>query len=78
NVLTLQLPALRTQNERILPLFNRFVAAAAIELEAVPPDVCPLLQQVLLGHNWPGYIRELRAAAKRNVLGSPVMGVDPQ
>ncbi|KPX60744.1 Type III secretion system transcriptional regulator [Pseudomonas amygdali pv. photiniae] len=78
NVLTLQLPPLRTQPERILPLFKRFMAAAAKELDVASADVCPLLQQVLLGHEWPGNIRELKAAAKRHVLGFPVLGVDPQ
>ncbi len=75
NVLTLKLPPLRDQPERILPLFTRFVAASAKELNLAIPDVCPLLQQVLTGHRWPGNIRELKAAAKRHVLGFPCWGL---
>ncbi|CZT27623.1 transcriptional regulator HrpS [Pseudomonas cerasi] len=78
NVLTLKLPPLRDQPERILPLFTRFVAASAKELNVAIPDVCPLLQQVLTGHRWPGNIRELKAAAKRHVLGFPLLGADSQ
>ncbi|PHX34870.1 AAA family ATPase, partial [Pseudomonas syringae pv. syringae] len=63
---------------RILPLFTRFVAASAKELSVPIPDVCPLLQQVLTGHHWPGNIRELKAAAKRHVLGFPLLGADSQ
>ncbi|OUM06949.1 AAA family ATPase [Pseudomonas syringae] len=76
NVLTLKLPPLREQPERIVPLFERFATAAAQELEVAVPDVCPLLQQVLMGHDWPGNIRELKAAAKRHVLGFPLLGAD--
>ncbi|KTC05308.1 regulatory protein, Fis family [Pseudomonas syringae] len=78
NVLTLKLPPLRNQSDRIVPLFTRFTAAAARELGVPVPDVCPLLHKVLLGHDWPGNIRELKAAAKRHVLGFPLLGAEPQ
>ncbi|MCD5993888.1 sigma-54-dependent Fis family transcriptional regulator [Pseudomonas sp. CDFA 602] len=77
NVLTLQLPPLRSQRERIVPLFMRFATAIASELEVPVPTVCPLLQQVLMEHEWPGNIRELKAAAKRFVLGLSLLGLEP-
>lgn len=77
NVLTLRLAPLRDQRQRIMPLFIRFATAAATELDVVAPGICPLLQQEMLAHDWPGNIRELKAAAKRFVLGFPVLGVEP-
>ncbi|QHF02087.1 AAA domain-containing protein [Pseudomonas asturiensis] len=76
NVLTLKLPPLRTQHERIVPLFIRFADVAASELNVIAPRVCSLLQQTLLDHDWPGNIRELKAAAKRFVLGLPLLGIE--
>ncbi|MCF5671208.1 AAA domain-containing protein [Pseudomonas syringae] len=78
NVLTLKLPPLRSQPERIVPLFKRFAAAAALELSVAVPTLCPALQALLMGHDWPGNIRELKAAAKRFVLGFPLLGSEPQ
>lgn len=39
NVLTLKLPPLRTQSDRIVPLFTRFTAAAAGELGVAVPEL---------------------------------------
>ncbi|MCF5706579.1 AAA domain-containing protein [Pseudomonas syringae] len=77
NVLTLKLPPLRAQPERVVPLFLRFATAVARELNVLVPKLCPQLQQVLLDHDWPGNVRELKAAAKRFVLGLPLLGVGP-
>ncbi|WP_434702653.1 sigma-54-dependent Fis family transcriptional regulator [Pseudomonas sp. Z1-12] len=77
NVLTLKLAPLRMQRERIVPLFNRFAAAVANDLDLLSPHVTSLLQQQLQAHDWPGNIRELKAAAKRFVLGFPVLNAGP-
>jgi transcriptional regulator with PAS, ATPase and Fis domain len=74
NVLTLKLPPLRTQRERIIPLFRRFAAASARESGLLMPEVSGVLRHVLLNHQWPGNIRELKSAAKRFVLGFPLLG----
>lgn len=76
NVLTLKLSPLRERSSCILPWFSRFAKAQAEELNVQLPQVCPLLQQALQEHGWPGNIRELRAAAKRFVLGFPVLGIE--
>jgi len=79
NVLTLKLPPLRARQERIVPLFMRFANAVAEELalDFQVSRLCPLQQEQLLTHDWPGNIRELKAAAKRFVLGLPLLGAGP-
>jgi transcriptional regulator with PAS, ATPase and Fis domain len=76
SVLTLKLAPLREQRTRIVPRFSRFAQDMARELDVALPQICPLLQQLLLEHDWPGNIRELKAAAKRFVLGFPVLGLE--
>ncbi|MBD1554544.1 sigma 54-interacting transcriptional regulator [Pseudomonas typographi] len=76
NVLTLKLSPLRLQRERILPLFHRFVEHTATELELQAEPIDPVKCQVLLNHDWPGNIRELKSAAKRFVLRLPLLGDD--
>lgn len=68
NVVTLEVPPLRTRREDIPMLFQHFmlIAAARSELEVPPLDSKAL--HVLLGHDWPGNIRELRNIAERYVL----------
>jgi len=72
NVLTVKLLPLRLQRERILPLFYRFLKSAARELELEASKIDPVVSQILLNHDWPGNIRELKSTAKRFVLGLPL------
>lgn len=74
NVLTLKLPPLRAQRQRIIPLFRRFALVSARESGLSMPEVSAMLRHVLLNHQWPGNIRELKSAAKRFVLGFPLLG----
>ena len=74
NVLTLMLAPLRTQRARIIPLFCRFAVTSARESEVVMPEISAMLRHALLTHDWPGNIRELKSAAKRFVLGFPLLG----
>jgi transcriptional regulator with PAS, ATPase and Fis domain len=74
NVLTVTLAPLRSQHNRILPLFARFAETAAREMGLQVPEITGVLRHVLLNHDWPGNIRELKSAAKRYVLGFPVLG----
>lgn len=68
NVVTLEIPPLRARREDIPMLFQHFmlIAAARSELEVPPLNSNAL--HVLLGHDWPGNIRELRNIAERYVL----------
>lgn len=76
NVLTLKLPALRQKREWILPLFERFALGAAQEMDTAPPLINQAIEQLLLNHDWPGNIRELKSAAKRHVLGINLLGAE--
>ncbi len=68
NVVTLDLPALRDRREDIPMLFQHFVLVAAARCEAEMPALDNKSLQVLLEHDWPGNIRELRNIAERYVL----------
>lgn len=74
NALTIQLPALRTCREQILPMFHYFTSVIAEHFNRAVPALDGHLEGVLLGHAWSGNIRELRSAAHRFVLGFPLLG----
>ncbi|GGJ78745.1 sigma 54-interacting transcriptional regulator [Pseudomonas matsuisoli] len=69
NVVSIELPALRTRRERIAPLFISFIRREASELDRTTELPSPKLLQALVSYSWPGNVRELRSAAKRYVLG---------
>ncbi|KWS53261.1 AAA family ATPase [Pseudomonas amygdali pv. morsprunorum] len=77
NVLTLHLPALRKRREQILPLFYQFTQEIAAEFQRPVPALDNGRVQILLSHDWPGNVRELKSAAKRFVLGFPLLGAEP-
>ena len=64
-------PTVRSRPELILPMFRRFTQEAALRLNQPLPPGSHALDETLLLHNWPGNIRELKAAAERFVLGLP-------
>lgn len=76
NMVTIRLPALRQQREKILPLFDQFVTTMKNELNKPAPILGNHYVQLLLSHSWPGNIRELKSAAKRFVLGFPLLGAE--
>lgn len=69
NVITLDLPPLRTRREDIPLLFEHFVGQSALRMNRPPPPVGEAAVRELLGHSWPGNVRELRNQAERFVLG---------
>ncbi|MBC3954613.1 MULTISPECIES: sigma-54-dependent Fis family transcriptional regulator [Pseudomonas] len=77
NALTLQLPALRTRREQILPLFDQFTQSIAQDFGRPAPTLDSARVLMLLSHDWPGNIRELKSSAKRFVLGLPLLGAEP-
>lgn len=68
NVVTLEVPPLRARREDIPLLFQHFVLVAAARCETEVPPLNSRALHVLLGHDWPGNIRELRNIAERYVL----------
>lgn len=73
NVVSLQLPALRDQRERIIPLFLEMIQQEADHFKCPAPSPPGELLQQLLCHSWLGNVRELRSTAKRFVLGLPAL-----
>ncbi|WP_455384375.1 sigma-54-dependent transcriptional regulator [Acidihalobacter prosperus] len=76
NVVTLEIPPLRTRREDIPLLFQHFalVAGARFGRETSPLDAAQM--PTLLAHPWPGNVRELRNAAERYVLLGEELGFD--
>lgn len=68
NVVTLEIPPLRARREDIPLLFQHFVLVAAARCETEVPPLNSKALHVLMGHDWPGNIRELRNIAERFVL----------
>ncbi|MGK0270303.1 MAG: two-component system C4-dicarboxylate transport response regulator DctD [Cocleimonas sp.] len=68
NVVMLELPPLRDRRADIPMLFQHFVLVAAARTQAEMPALDSNAVQVLLKHDWPGNIRELRNIAERYVL----------
>ncbi len=68
NVVMLELPPLRERRADIPMLFQHFVLVAAARTKAEMPALDAKAIQVLLKHDWPGNIRELRNIAERYVL----------
>lgn len=69
NIVTIDLPPLRSRREDIPMLFEYFVSQAALRLNRASPDIKDPLVRELMAHNWPGNVRELRNQAERFVLG---------
>jgi transcriptional regulator of acetoin/glycerol metabolism len=72
-IVDLVLQPLRLQPVRLLRLFDQMVddVARCLGTQARCTDL--RVQAQLLAHDWPGNLRELRAAATRHVLGLPCL-----
>jgi len=68
-VITIQIPPLRTRTEDIMPLFRHFMAAAAQKFNLKIPNISSDIEAHLLQHDWLGNVRELLHFAERTVLG---------
>lgn len=65
---TLRIPPLRERPGEILPLAMRFASELASVRYARPPLFSAEACEVLLGHAWPGNIRELRSVIEHAVI----------
>ncbi|HEY2853062.1 MAG TPA: sigma-54 dependent transcriptional regulator [Gemmatimonadaceae bacterium] len=68
NTIELQLPPLRERREDIPPLAMHFLRRHAARYRKHLAGFDPGAMQLLLGHSWPGNIRELDHAIERAVL----------
>ena len=58
NVINIEIPSLRQRKDEILPLAQHLLRKHANGGMRVP-EISPSLRQALVGHDWPGNIREL-------------------
>ncbi|MTI44762.1 two-component system C4-dicarboxylate transport response regulator DctD [Roseibium hamelinense] len=69
NVVSLNVPPLKTRREDVPLLFAQLVSEAAARYERAMPDIPVAVMTAVAARDWPGNVRELRNAADRFVLG---------
>lgn len=65
----IRIPPLRERRDDVPWLYGRFAADAARRFNVKLPAIDAATRAHLLGHDWPGNLRELSHFAERNVLG---------
>ena len=68
SVIEICLPPIRSQSDRLQVLFERFVSEASQRFQLPQPALDANTLSWLMSHQWPGNIRELKAAATRYAL----------
>lgn len=68
SVIEICLPPIRSQPDRLQVLFQRFVSEASQRFQLPQPALDGNTLTWLMSHQWPGNIRELKAAATRYAL----------
>jgi DNA-binding NtrC family response regulator len=78
NVISLELPPLRSRREDIPLLVDFFLKKFCEENEKTMRKISPEALRVLVDYNWPGNVRELENVVERAVVLSPgaVIGID--
>lgn len=71
NVVTLDLPPLRERGEDVLLLAEHFLESFSVKARRQPPKLTAAARKRLLGHTWPGNIRELRNLMERVAYLAP-------
>jgi len=77
NVIELDLPPLRERLEDILPLIRHFIGQMSLMHEKEVRGVTPEALKVLMGHDYPGNVRELENIIEHGLVltQSPLIGV---
>jgi transcriptional regulator with GAF, ATPase, and Fis domain len=65
---SIRIPPLRERRAEILPLARSFLASSAKAANKPAPTLTEAAEQRLLGHGFPGNVRELRNVIQRSVL----------
>ncbi len=79
NVLHIDLPPLRERREDIPLLVDEFIRVTASEHDLAPVEISPEAMALLIEHDWPGNIRELRNLIESVVVmmpGRTITGAD--
>lgn len=70
NVVEIKVPPLRSRKEDILPLIDHYLNYFNRVYDRNIEGISSELKQILLNHDWPGNIRELRNVIERGVIFS--------
>ena len=78
NVITIDLPPLRSRPEDIPLLVSHFLTRFATENNKPPRQISPEALRPIMDYGWPGNVRELENVVERAVVLSngPVVGID--
>jgi DNA-binding NtrC family response regulator len=78
NVITIDLPPLRSRREDIPLLAASFLKRYAEENDLPPRTLAPEAMRVLMDYDWPGNVRELENVIERGVVlsSTPTIGFD--
>jgi two-component system response regulator AtoC len=68
NVISVRVPALRERSDDIPALVNHFFALFSERYKTRPKRISDQVLALLMGHSWPGNIRELENVVKRYVI----------
>lgn len=68
NVIHVQIPPLRERREDILPLARHFIVHYNHKFKRQLLGLSPASEQLLLQHDWPGNVREVRNAIERAMI----------
>jgi len=68
NVISIHVPPLRERREDIPAFLDHFLARFAHELGRAVPRLAPETERILLGHVWPGNVREVANVLERAVI----------
>jgi transcriptional regulator with PAS, ATPase and Fis domain len=76
NVISIDLPPLRSRREDIPLLVNRFLEHFSKENDLEPRKLTPDAMRALVDYDWPGNVRELENIVERGVVlsSTPVIG----
>lgn len=77
NVLHIDLPPLRGRRDDIPLLVDEFIRTTAQEHDLAPVEVTPEAMALLIEHDWPGNIRELRNLIESIVVMMPGRAITP-
>jgi DNA-binding NtrC family response regulator len=70
NVVTVDLPPLRTRQDDVLPLARQFIAQCCRQFDLEPRSLAADAAEALLSYAYPGNVRELQNAIERAVVVS--------
>jgi two-component system nitrogen regulation response regulator GlnG len=71
NVIRIEIPPLRERREDIPELLRHYLAVAGRELGVDPKALMPPAEEMLVGFDWPGNVRQLVNACRRLTVNAP-------